>query len=339
MSKNKTNTTEIINREELLQQALQTIIKEYGRDAVVDMNKKLPSKDNVISSGSLLLDMAIGIGGYPRGRVIEVYGAESSGKTTLALHAISEVQKSNGKAAFIDVEHALDPNYAQKIGVILEQLIIVQPDSGEQALGILEVFVKSNAIDLIVIDSVAALTPQVELDGEMSDQTIGAQARLMSKALRKLNSYIAKTNCLVFFINQIREKVGIIFGNPEITPGGRALRFYSSLRVELRRSEQILLNNQLVGYKTKVKIVKNKVAAPFQMTVLDIYFDRGICKLEELISLGLKANILQKNGSWYNYGEQKLGLGRDKVREFFIANVDLQEQLHCNVAEWLQTVK
>ncbi|WP_338968544.1 recombinase RecA [Spiroplasma endosymbiont of Lonchoptera lutea] len=339
MSKNKTNTTEIINREELLQQALQTIIKEYGRDAVVDMNKKLPSKDNVISSGSLLLDMAIGIGGYPRGRVIEVYGAESSGKTTLALHAISEVQKSNGKAAFIDVEYALDPNYAQKIGVILEQLIIVQPDSGEQALGILEVFVKSNAIDLIVIDSVAALTPQVELDGEMSDQTIGAQARLMSKALRKLNSYIAKTNCLVFFINQIREKVGIIFGNPEITPGGRALRFYSSLRVELRRSEQILLNNQLVGYKTKVKIVKNKVAAPFQMTVLDIYFDRGICKLEELISLGLKANILQKNGSWYNYGEQKLGLGRDKVREFFIANVDLQEQLHCNVAEWLQTVK
>ncbi|WP_342263223.1 MULTISPECIES: recombinase RecA [unclassified Spiroplasma] len=329
MSKNKTNTTEIINREELLQQALQTIIKEYGRDAVVDMNKKLPSKDNVISSGSLLLDMAIGIGGYPRGRVIEVYGAESSGKTTLALHhAISEVQKSNGKAAFIDVEHALDPNYAQKIGVILEQLIIVQPDSGEQALGILEVFVKSNAIDLIVIDSVAALTPQVELDGEMSDQTIGAQARLMSKALRKLNSYIAKTNCLVFFINQIREKVGIIFGNPEITPGGRALRFYSSLRVELRRSEQILLNSQLVGYKTKVKIVKNKVAAPFQMTVLDIYFDRGICKLEELISLGLKANILQKNGSWYNYGEQKLGLGRDKVREFFIANVDLQEQLH-----------
>lgn len=297
MSKNKTNTTEIINREELLQQALQTIIKEYGWDAVVDMNKKLPSKDNVISSGSLLLDMAIGIGGYPRGRVIEVYGAESSGKTTLALHAISEVQKSNGKAAFIDVEHALDPNYAQKIGVILEQLIIVQPDSGEQALGILEVFVKSNAIDLIVIDSVAALTPQVELDGEMSDQTIGAQARLMSKALRKLNSYIAKTNCLVFFINQIREKVGIIFGNPEITPGGRALRFYSSLRVELRRSEQILLNNQLVGYKTKVKIVKNKVAAPFQMTVLDIYFDRGICKLEELISLGLKANILQKNGS------------------------------------------
>lgn len=297
MSKNKTNTTEIINREELLQQALQTIIKEYGQDAVVDMNKKLPSKDNVISSGSLLLDMAIGIGGYPRGRVIEVYGAESSGKTTLALHAISEVQKSNGKAAFIDVEHALDPNYAQKIGVILEQLIIVQPDSGEQALGILEVFVKSNAIDLIVIDSVAALTPQVELDGEMSDQTIGAQARLMSKALRKLNSYIAKTNCLVFFINQIREKVGIIFGNPEITPGGRALRFYSSLRVELRRSEQILLNNQLVGYKTKVKIVKNKVATPFQMTVLDIYFDRGICKLEELISLGLKANILQKNGS------------------------------------------
>ncbi|WP_342277857.1 recombinase RecA [Spiroplasma endosymbiont of Nephrotoma flavescens] len=303
------------------------------------MNKKLPSKDNFISSGSLLLDMAIGIGGYPRGRVIEVYGAESSGKTTLALHAISEVQKSNGKAAFIDVEHALDPNYAQKIGVILEQLLIVQPDSGEQALGILEVFVKSNAIDLIVIDSVAALTPQVELDGEMSDQTIGAQARLMSKALRKLNSYIAKTNCLVFFINQIREKVGIIFGNPEITPGGRALRFYSSLRVELKRSEQILLNNQLVGYKTKVKIVKNKVAAPFQMTVLDIYFDRGICKLEELILLGLKANILQKNGSWYNYGEQKLGLGRDKVREFFIANVDLQEQLHCNIAEWLQTVK
>lgn len=338
MAKNKLSPTptEIGDRELLLQKTLQLVAKEYGNDAIVQMNQKITWSNNTISSGSLLLDMIIGIGGYPRGRIIEVYGAESSGKTTLALHAIVEVQKNQGRAVFIDVEHALDLYYAQKIGINLKELIIVQPSSGEEALGILEIFVKSNIIDLVIIDSVAALTPQVELDGAMSDQTIGAQARLMSKALRKLNSQIAKTNCLVFFINQLREKVGVIFGNPEITPGGRALRFYASLRIELRKNEQILHNGVLVGYKTKVKIVKNKMAAPFQITFLDIYFDRGICRLEELISLGLRANILQKNGAWYYYEDQKLGCGREKVRDYFLNNIELYNKLQKMVFDWLQ---
>lgn len=310
-----------------LNKVLQTINKEYGANSIIDMNLKTSWQDNTISSGSILLDQIIGIGGYPKGRIIEIYGNESSGKTTLALHAIKSVQDNNGLAAFIDVEHALDANYIEKIGINLQQLIVSQPDSAEHALGILEILVRSKLFSLIVIDSVAALTPQIELDGEMSSQTIGVQARLMSKALRKINTYISQSNCLVIFINQIREKVGIIFGNPEITPGGRALRFYASLRLELKRSEQIINNNQLIGYKLKIKIVKNKVAVPFKTTILDIYFDKGICLMEEIITLAIQNNLLQKNGTWYNYGDEKIGQGREKVRDFLLSNNNLYSEI------------
>lgn len=307
-------------KNEILQNALKEIEKEYGPGAIMRLGTKNDLEIASISTGSLLLDRAIGIGGFPKGRIIEIYGPESSGKTTLSLHCIAEVQKQSGQAVFIDVEHALDPQYAQKIGVNIQQLIIAQPDSGEQALDILETLIKSQVIDIIVIDSVAALVPQVELDGEMSDQTIGAQARLMSRGLRRINSSIAKTDCIIIFINQIREKVGVIFGNPEVTPGGRALRFYSSIRLDLRKGEQIMRENQVVGHKIKVKVVKNKVAPPFQNTVLDFYFEYGISRINEIIDLAVIKNIIAKAGPWFLYENQKIGPGKEKIRQYLKEN-------------------
>lgn len=308
---------------DFLQAAIKEIEKEYGNGAIMTLGSKSNYQISSISSGSLLLDQAIGIGGYPKGRIIEIYGPESSAKTTLSLHAIAEVQKQNRQAVFIDAEHALDPCYAQKLGVNIEKLIIAQPDSGEQALDILEILVKSQAIDIVIIDSVAALVPQVELDGEMSDQTIGAQARLMSRGLRRLNSTISKTNCIVIFINQIREKVGVIFGNPEITPGGRALRFYSSLRLELRRGEQIVKENQTIGHKIKIKIVKNKVAPPFQSVILDFYFEYGISRINEIIDLAVLKNIVSKSGPWFLYENEKIGPGKEKLRQYLEMNKEI----------------
>lgn len=269
----------------------------------------------VISSGSLLLDDILGIKDFPKGRIIEIYGPESAGKTTLALMALAQTQKINGKIAFIDAEHALDRQYSQKLEVDVNGLLVSQPDSGEQALEILDILVKSQSLDMIIVDSVASLVPQVELDGDMTDQTIGAQARLMSKALRKLSISIAKTNCIVIFINQIREKVGIIYGNPEITPGGKALRFYSSIRLEVRKGEQLLKNSQIIGHKIKIKVVKNKVAPPFKTAVIDFYFTQGISQQNEIIDIAIENKIINKSGGWYNYGEIKLGQGKEKARE------------------------
>ncbi len=266
----------------------------------------------VISSGSMLLDDILGIKGFPKGRIIEIYGPESAGKTTLALMALAQAQKINGKIAFIDAEHALDRQYSQKLGVDINGLLVSQPDSGEQALEILDILVKSQALDMIIVDSVAALVPQVELDCDMNEQTIGAQARLMSKALRKLSGSIAKTNCIVIFINQIREKVGIIYGNPEITPGGKALRFYSSIRLEVRKGEQLLKNSQIIGHKIKIKVVKNKVAPPFKNAVIDFYFAQGFSQQSEIIDIAVEKGIINKSGGWYNYGEIKLGQGKEK---------------------------
>lgn len=281
----------------------------------------------VISSGSILLDDILGVKGFPKGRIVEIYGPESAGKTTLALMALAQTQKQNGRIAFIDAEHALDRQYSQKLGVDINGLLITQPDSGEQALEILDILVKSQALDMIVIDSVAALVPQVELDGDMNEQTIGVQARLMSKALRKLSGSIAKTNCIVLFINQIREKVGIIYGNSEITPGGKALRFYSTIRLEVRKGEQLIKNNQIIGHKIKIKVVKNKVAPPFKTVSLDFYFEEGFSKIGEIISIAVDKKVINKSGGWYSYEDVKLGQGKIKVKESLETNTFLLEQI------------
>ncbi len=303
-----------------LEQVMKDIEKQFGKGAVMKLGEHAHQKVEVISSGSITLDTALGIGGYPKGRIVEIYGPESSGKTTFALHAIAEAQKNGGKAAFIDAEHALDPVYASKLGVDINELLLSQPDNGEQALEITEALVRSGAISIIVIDSVAALVPQAEIEGEMGDSHVGLQARLMSQALRKLSGIINKTNTVAIFINQLREKVGVMFGNPEVTPGGRALKFYSSVRLEIRRGEQIKLGTDIIGNKANIKVVKNKMAPPFKTCSVDIMYGTGISKYGELVDLGVQANILEKSGAWYAYQGDKIGQGKENAKEWLKNN-------------------
>jgi recombination protein RecA len=310
-----------------LQLTLDKLDKTYGKGTVMKMGDKAIEEVDTISSGSLGVDLALGVGGYPKGRIIEIYGPESSGKTTLTLHAIAEAQKAGGIAAFIDAEHAFDRNYAEKLGVDIENLIISQPDNGEQALEIAENLIRSGAIDIVVIDSVAALTPKSEIEGEMGDSKMGLHARLMSQALRKLTGTISKTHCTVFFINQLREKIGVMFGNPETTTGGNALKFYASVRLDIRRSTQIKDGENVIGNRTKVKIVKNKVAPPFKVAEFDIMYGEGVSKTGEVLDLAVEFEIIKKSGSWFSYGETKLGQGRDAVKSLIKDNPELADEL------------
>ena len=315
-----------------LQLTLDKLDKTYGKGAVMKLGDEVVEKVEAISSGSIGLDIALGIGGYPRGRVIEIYGPESSGKTTLTLHAIAECQKSGGIAAFIDAEHAFDRFYAEKLGVDISELIISQPDHGEQALEIADNLIRSGAIDIIVIDSVAALTPKSEIEGEMGDSKMGLHARLMSQALRKLTGSIARTNCTVFFINQLREKIGVMFGNPETTTGGNALKFYASVRLDIRRSTQIKsTESEVLGNRTRVKVVKNKVAPPFKMAEFDILYGTGISKIGEIIDICVDNEVIKKSGSWFSYGETKLGQGKEAVKKLLEDNPELLEELEQKI--------
>jgi len=317
-----------------LQLTLDKLDKAYGKGTVMKMGDSVPEEIESISSGSLTLDHALGVGGYPKGRVVEIYGPESSGKTTLTLHAIAECQKAGGIAAFIDAEHAFDRFYAENLGINIDELIISQPDNGEQALEITDNLIRSGAIDIIVIDSVAALTPKSEIEGEMGDSKMGLHARLMSQALRKLTSNISKTNCTVMFINQLREKIGVMFGNPETTTGGNALKFYASVRLDIRRSTQIKdTNGNVLGNKTRVKVVKNKVAPPFKLSEFDIMYSKGISKMGEIIDLGVNYEIIDKSGSWFSYKDTKLGQGRDSVKAILTDNPDLCEELEAKIVE------
>ena len=322
-------------KEQLLSEALKQIEKQYGKGSVMKLGDRAKVDIDVISTGSLAIDNCLGVGGLPRGRIIEIYGPESSGKTTLALQAIAECQKGGGCAAFIDAEHAIDPKYAEALGVNVDELILSQPDSGEQALEIAEVLIKSGAIDLIVIDSVAALVPQAELDGEMGDSSIGLHARLMSKAMRKLAGAMNANNCTTIFINQLREKVGIMFGNPETTTGGRALKFYATIRIEVRKSEAIKNGSEVVGNKVNVKVSKNKVAAPFKTCQVEIYYGEGISHVSEIISLGVELGIIEKSGSWFSYQEDKIGQGSEAVRKFLKENPDIDKEITEKVKEAL----
>lgn len=320
-----------------LQLTLDKLDKTYGKGTVMKLGDKAVEEVESISSGSLGIDLALGVGGYPRGRIIEIYGPESSGKTTLTLHAIAEVQKTGGIAAFIDAEHAFDRFYAEKLGVNIDELIISQPDNGEQALEIAENLIRSGAIDLVVVDSVAALTPKSEIEGEMGDSKMGLHARLMSQALRKLTGTISKTNCTVFFINQLREKIGVMFGNPETTTGGNALKFYASVRLDIRRSTQIKDGENVMGNRTKVKIVKNKVAPPFRTAEFDIMYGEGISKVGEVLDLAVEFNVIKKSGSWFSYGETKLGQGRDAVKGLIKDNPELMEELEVKIKEEIRS--
>ncbi|RHM59752.1 MULTISPECIES: recombinase RecA [Coprobacillaceae] len=314
-------------KQQALDAAIKQIEKQFGKGSVMKLGDRSAIDVDVIPTGSLTLDLALGIGGYPKGRIIEIYGPESSGKTTLTLHAIAEVQKQGGRAAFIDAEHAIDPVYAKNLGVNIDELILSQPDSGEQGLEIAETLVRSGAIDLVVVDSVAALVPQVELDGEMSDNQMGLQARLMSKALRKLSGVMNKTDCTIIFINQLREKIGIMFGNPETTTGGRALKFYSSVRVEIRRSEQIKNGTEVVGNKVNIKVVKNKVAPPFKTTQVDIIYGKGISRDGEVLDLAVDKDIVDKSGAWYAYKGEKIGQGRENAKNFLSTHPEIMEEI------------
>ena len=324
-------STEKESKLKALQLTLDKLDKTYGKGTVMKMGDKAIEEVETISSGSLGIDLALGVGGYPRGRIVEIYGPESSGKTTLTLHAIAEAQKAGGIAAFIDAEHAFDRNYAEKLGVDIENLIISQPDNGEQALEIAENLIRSGAIDIVVIDSVAALTPKSEIEGEMGDSKMGLHARLMSQALRKLTGTISKTNCTVFFINQLREKIGVMFGNPETTTGGNALKFYASVRLDIRRSTQIKDGDNVLGNRTKVKVVKNKVAPPFKIAEFDIMYGEGISKTGEILDLAVEFEIIKKAGSWFSYGETKLGQGRDAVKSLIKDNPELADELEAKI--------
>ena len=305
------------DKEKALETALRQIEKQFGKGAVMRLGQNPAMQIDTISTGSLTLDMALGIGGLPRGRITEIYGPESSGKTTLALHCIAEAQKAGGTAAFIDVEHALDPVYASALGVDIDSLLVSQPDTGEDALEITEALVRSGAIDIIVVDSVAALAPKAEIEGEMGSSHVGVQARLMSQALRKLTGSISKLNCVAIFINQLREKVGVVYGSPEVTPGGRALKFYSTVRIDVRKGEPIKNGSEIIGSRTKAKVVKNKIAPPFKVAEFDIMYGEGISRVGELLDLAVMADVVKKSGAWFSYKENRLGQGRDKVKELF----------------------
>ena len=319
-------------REEALNQALKLIEKEYGKGSVMKLGAE-PEKIEVISSGSISLDKALGVGGYPKGRIIEIYGPESSGKTTFALHAIANAQKNGGFAAFIDAEHALDPTYAHALGVDIENLVLSQPDNGEQALEIAEALIKSGSIDVLVVDSVAALVPEADLNGDMGDSHVGLHARLMSQAMRKLSGIISKTKCVAIFINQIREKVGVIFGNPETTTGGRALKFYSSVRLEIRRGEQIKDGTSAIGNRTTIKVVKNKVAPPFRTCEVEIIYGQGISHLGEIVDLATEMGLIEKSGSWFSYNGEKIGQGREKVKDYLKNHEDICNEIEAKIRE------
>ena len=319
--------------EKELDEVLKQIQKTFGKGAVMKLGERPAVEVSVIPTGSLLLDEALGVGGYPKGRIIEIFGPESSGKTTLALHAIAECQKQGGRAAFIDAEHAIDPNYAKKLGVNVDELILSQPDSGEQALEIAEMLANSGAIDLVIVDSVAALVPQAELDGEMGDNSVGMQARLMSKAMRKLAGILNKKECAIIFINQLREKVGVMYGNPETTSGGRALKFYASIRLDIRRTEAIKVGSDVTGNTCRIKVVKNKVSPPFKQCEIDIIYGEGISKESEILDRAVELGIIKKSGSWFEYEGSKIAQGRDSAKEYIKANADVREKLLKQIKE------
>ena len=335
MAKKEKEVKEIDNdkKEQLLNEALKEIQKQYGEGSIMKLGEHANVDVDAISTGSLSIDYALGVGGLPKGRIIEIYGPESSGKTTLALQCIAECQKTGGKSAFIDAEHAIDPRYAKALGVDVDELILSQPDSGEQALEIAEVLIKSGAIDLIVIDSVAALVPQAELDGEMGDSNIGLHARLMSKAMRKLAGAMNSHGCTTIFINQLREKVGVMFGNPEVTTGGRALKFYSTIRLEVRKSEAIKDGNDIIGNKVNVKVAKNKVAPPFKTCQVEVYYGQGISHIAEVISLGVEFGLIEKSGSWFSYNGDKIGQGSEAVKAYLLENPSIDEEITTKIKE------
>ncbi len=329
-----------IDRSKALESALAHIERVFGKGSAMKLGQKGASPEaEVISTGSLGLDIALGIGGLPKGRIVEIYGNESSGKTTLALHVIAEAQKKGGTCAFIDAEHALDPSYAKKLGVKIEDLIVAQPDSGEQALEITDTLVRSGALDVLVVDSVAALVPKAELEGEMGDSHMGLQARLMSQALRKLTSSVAKSNTLVIFINQLRMKIGVMFGNPETTTGGNALKFYASVRLEIRRSSAIKDGDELKGNATVVKVVKNKMAPPFRIAEFDIMYSKGISRASEVVDLGVKAGIIDKAGAWFSYGDEKIGQGKEKAKDYLLSNPKIMQEIEQKILKNLETIE
>ena len=327
-------TIDTKDKDKALAQVMADIEKQFGKGAIMKLGEEEHMNIDVTPSGSLTLDIALGVGGYPKGRIIEIYGPESSGKTTFALHAIAEVQKAGGRAAFIDAEHALDPVYSKNLGVNINELLLSQPDTGEQALEICEALVRSEAVNIIVIDSVAALVPQAEIEGEMGDSHVGLQARLMSQALRKLSGTINKTNTTCIFINQLREKVGVLFGNPETTPGGRALKFYSTIRLDIRRGEQIKLGDNVVGNKTNIKVVKNKVAPPFKTACVDIMYGEGISKAGEIIDIASNIGVIDKSGAWYSYNGEKIGQGKENVKLFLKDNPDIFDEVESKVRSY-----
>lgn len=322
-----------IEKEKALAEALGKIEKQFGKGSIMKLGEHSTLDIEAISTGCLALDIALGIGGVPRGRIVEIYGPESSGKTTVALHVVAEAQKKGGTAAFIDVEHALDPSYAKVLGVDIENLIVSQPDTGEQALEIAEALVRSNAVDVIVVDSVAALVPRAEIEGEMGDSHVGLQARLMSQALRKLTGSINKSKCVTIFINQLREKVGIMFGNPETTPGGRALKFYASVRMDIRRIDSIKQGEDVIGNRTKVKVIKNKIAPPFKIAEFDIMYNEGISKEGNIVDVGVKEEIIQKSGAWFSYGEMRLGQGRENAKQYLKENPSVRAEIENKIRE------
>ncbi len=321
----------MIEKKKALEMALSQIEKQFGKGSVMKLGENARLNIETISTGSIGLDIALGVGGVPRGRIVEIYGPESSGKTTVALHMIAEAQKNNGEAAFIDAEHALDPQYAKALGVDTDNLIVAQPDTGEQALEICEALVRSGAIDIIVVDSVAALVPKAEIDGEMGDTHVGLQARLMSQALRKLAGVISKSHTTAIFINQLREKVGIMFGNPEVTPGGRALKFYASVRMDVRKVDSLKKDNDIIGNRTRVKIVKNKIAPPFKQAEFDIIYGQGISKEGDLLDIAVELDIVKKSGSWFSYGEERIGQGRENAKQYMKDNIDKAKEIEDKV--------